>query len=320
MYHAPHHSWKDLSPFDPANIPAMSVPEYSSQSTPTPEDLYDVFHNRSGCFIVRSMYSVELMDAFNTWCSDTLQEASQDGNSRHPIQKGKLLINNLLYRLSRDDPDMLMDICNHPTLTTAMDVLLGFGCFGSATAHWIEPGGERQLSHVDYPIHLASSPFWGQDVSKLKRYTTRSQINTTLPHHSIQILIATDDTDVNNGSTQVVPGSQSIPDIDVHIQGEEVKRAFEPLFQSVSLKKGDILFFNRHLVHRGGYNASAKRRNALILQCVHLWSIPQELHPYEQIKAQLAECGRFGELSVEEREEFLTRIKQPYPKDVTMST
>lgn len=49
-------------------------------------------------------------------------------------------------------------------------------------------------------------------------------------------------------------------------------------------------------------------------------SIPQELHPYEQINAQLAECKRFGELSVEEREEFLTRIKQPYPKDVTMST
>ena len=49
MYHDPHHSWKDLSAFDPANIPVMSVPEYSSQPTPTPEDLYDVFHNRSEC-------------------------------------------------------------------------------------------------------------------------------------------------------------------------------------------------------------------------------------------------------------------------------
>ena len=35
---------------------------------------------------------------------------------------------------------------------------------------------------------------------------------------------------------------------------------------------------------------------------------------------QLVECERFAELSNEEREEFLTRIKQPYPKDVTLST
>ena len=177
-----------------------------------------------------------------------------------------------------------------------------------------------QLSHVDYPIHLASSPFWARDLDKLKRYVTRNQINTVLPHHSIQILVATDDMDANNGSTQVVPGSHLIPDIDVHIQDEKVKQAFEPLFQSVSLKKGDVLVFNRHLVHRGGYNASEKRRNALILQCVHLWSIPQELHPYEEIRVQVAECERFMELSPGEREQFLTRVKQPYPKDVTCST
>jgi len=76
----------------------------------------------------------------------------------------------------------------------------------------------------------------------------------------------------------------------------------------------------RHLVHRGGYNASEKLRNALILQCVHLWSIPQELHPYEEIRVQVAECERFMELSPGEREQFLTRVKQPYPKDVTCST
>ena len=316
----PHHTWGELEPLTRIDVTNVPIPVYHPEEWPGASTVYESFYKESGCFIVKSAYKSELMDQFNTWCSSVLREAAEDPNSRHPIQHGKLLINNLLSRLSRDDPDLFMEIYTNSTLTTIMDILLGFGCFGSATAHWIEPGGERQAPHVDYPVHLASAPFWGKNLNKFKRLVTRYHTNSVLPYHSVQILVASDSMDIRNGSTEVVPGSHLIPDIDVHIQDDGVKRLFEPQFRSVTLDKGDILVFNRRLVHRGGYNASNSRRNSLILQCVHLWSIPQELHPYEEIECRIKESSLYKQMSQVEREELLLRVHQPYPRNVTKST
>lgn len=318
-----HHSWNDnisdnknaINSFL-SNIDNREIPEYTTIDNE--QNLYDMFYNNYGCFLLRSVYTSKDMDEFNSWCKDTLQEAAQDGNSRHPIQKDKLLINNLLFRLSRDNPKLFLDICNNSTLTNVMDILLGFGCFGSATAHWVKPGGNKQLAHVDYPIHMASSPFWDCNINKLKRFVTRNQLNNILPHHSIQILVAVDDMNIDNGSTQVVPGSHLLDDIDIHIQDHSIKKMFEPHFKSVSLKKGDILVFNRRLVHRGGHNKSDKSRNALIFQCVNIWTVPQEINPYDDIKANLERLEQFS--NIDRLDEFLLRIKQPYPKDVSQST
>jgi hypothetical protein len=49
--------------------------------------------------------------------------------------------------------------------------------FGACTGHWIEAKGDRQLSHVDYPMHVGSGPFWEHNVEKMKKYTTRYQVN-----------------------------------------------------------------------------------------------------------------------------------------------
>ena len=84
------------------------------------------------------------------------------------------------------------------------DVLLGFMKFGAATAHWIQSKGDRQLSHVDYPMHVGSGPFWEGSEEVMKRYTTRDQVNNVLPYFSVQVLIASDAMDVSNGSTEVV--------------------------------------------------------------------------------------------------------------------
>ena len=69
--------------------------------------------------------------------------------------------------------------------------------------HWIEPGGDRQKSHVDYPCHVRSGPFWEDDPSLLRKYFTAHQLNHVLPHFSVQALIASDKMGKFNGRVQL---------------------------------------------------------------------------------------------------------------------
>ena len=51
---------------------------------------------------------------------------------------------------------------------------------------------------------------------------------------------------------------------DYRILEKEFADRCESLFQNTQLNQGDVFFFNRRLVHRGGKNLSDKRRNALV--------------------------------------------------------
>ncbi len=112
--------------------------------------------------------------------------------------------------------------------------------------------------------------------------------------------------DASNGSTEVVPASHVIPDLDVllHEQADVCKTVFEPRFVNVQLAQGDVLIFCRRLCHRGGANLSEKRRNALIIQAVYLWGIGQEMLDGSRIlhinAFQQALSERFGITSLSE--------------------
>ena len=140
--------------------------------------------------------------------------------------------------------------------------------------------------------------------------------------------------DATNGSTEVIPCSQKITNVDLAIA--KGSRFYEQLekssfFQNVSLEQGDVLFFNRRLIHRGGANGSGKRRNALIIQYVWLWGVGQEIINEKSIVTALlqlrekfeSEAGDEKEKETQKREdfeEFLTRILPPYPKDTRLGT
>ena len=97
------------------------------------------------------------------------------------------------------------------------------------------------------------------------------------------------------------------------------------------LNQGDILFFNRRLIHQGGANKSSERRNALILQYVCLWGVGQEILNMEKIvnvvKDIREENMKNGETEADNLEnekeafnDFITRIQPPYPKDTRLGT
>jgi len=307
--------------------------------------LSDMFYQGGGCFVVRSGYTSEVMEKFNDWCEKMIngdgqeetegnnnEKVSEDPNFVHPTQKGKFMINDVLSRMVGTDPmllyTLLYDSQGAYILHWLVDVLLGFGKVGAAAAHWITPtSNTRQLSHVDFPLNINSSPFWVQDVEKMMRLTTVHQMNTMLPHYSCQVLIAADQMDATNGSTEVIPCSQSIASADLAIvKDSKFYKILEEssLFQNVVLEQGDILFFNRRLIHRGGANMSQKRRNALIMQYVCLWGVGQELINMKSIATTLLELHQNkSNKQTKEREEFqdfLTRIQPPYPKDTRLGT
>ena len=270
---------------------------------------------------MKNAFSKPEMNVYNKWCEDTLVEAKKDANFIHPKQKNKFLINNVIDRMSHSNPDLLVSILNNEFLTFFMDSLLGFGKIGSCTTHWIEPGGERQLSHVDYPIHVGSAPFWENSVEKVEELITNYQLNHILPYYSIQILIASDKMNQSNGSTEIVPCSHKIENIDLLIQDKQFYDSMENKFINVELEQGDFLIFNRRLCHRGGKNISTLRRNSLILQCVWLFGIGQELIDSSKILNRLSQkSSLYRNLSNRQQNKFNLRIQFPYPLDVSKTT
>ena len=116
---------------------------------------------------------------------------------------------------------------------------------------------------------------------------TRYQINKMMPYYSVQSLIAADKMNRTNGSTEFVPCSQCVDDMDIHVHDPKVKDILEPYFVNASLDQGDVLVFNRRLCHRGGANKSRLRRNALIIQSVFSWGIGQEIIQADKVLSHL---------------------------------
>lgn len=176
-------------------------------------------------------------------CVLHMKEVLYDPNSRHPKQHDKLMINDVLERMSVDNPKLLMNLLAHDDLNRVLDSLIGFARFGAVTTHWMTPGGDRQKSHVDYPCHVQSGKFWESNPDLLERYFTPYQLNHLLPHFSVQTLIASDRMGQFNGSTEVIPGSHIIKDIDIRILGQEFYNNMEPKFINAELEQGDVLIF-----------------------------------------------------------------------------
>jgi hypothetical protein len=297
-------------------VPVYEITEDNLTDINLQEDLYNSFHNMTGCLIIRNVFDKETMEQYNQWCQDWLKNNELDVNGTHPKQKDKYLINDVIGRLSKENPELFMKLLNNQVLTSSLDTLLGFMKFGSATCHWIQSGGDRQLSHVDYPIHIGSGKFWENSVDKCKRLMTRKQINDIMKFYSCQIIIASDAMDVSNGSTEAVVGSHLLNDMDINIHDKTFYDIMEKLFINVSLNVGDIFIFNRALCHRGGKNLSSNRRNSLIMQCVYLWGIGQEIIDHDGLLENIKNSPAFNKMDEKEKEEFLLRFKFVYPLNV----
>tara|TARA_B100001094_G_C18184880_1_gene803142 strand:- start:45 stop:935 length:891 start_codon:yes stop_codon:yes gene_type:complete len=290
-----------------------NIPIYNEELND--EDIYKLFFEESGCLIIKHVFNSKIMSEYNEFCYENFDEIiNTQRNSSHPKQKDKITINDLLERLSIQNPKLLMKLINNEKLNKIIDILLGFGTIGSMSTHCIKPGGKRQKSHVDYPLHIGSGLFWENNKNLIDEYLTKYQLNYIMPYYSVQCFIASDSCDESNGSTELIPGSHTIIDVDKKILDNNFYNSLEDKFINVKLEKGDVLLFNRGLIHRGGYNKSNYNRNSCIIQYVWLFGIGQALRNSNLIFKNLED--EFNKLNIEEKKKLMYRIKQPYPIDV----
>ena len=280
-------------------------------------NLYRAFFEGAGCVILRGVYDKEDMCAYNAWCEDLLSKPLNAANLTHPKQKDKYVINDVLERLSADNPELLLRLIDNPVFTGSLDALLGFMTWGAVTTHWIKPHGKRQQSHVDYPLHVGSGKFWEASVEKMCRMTTHYQREHILPYFSVQALIASDAMDKSNGSTEVVPHSHHVERLDEKVHDAGFYAAVEDKFINVQLRQGDVLLFNRRLCHRGGQNESDKRRNSLITQCVWLFGTGQHAIDVPRVVKNLEKSTRWQAMTAQRRSQVRQRLQRPYPINTT---
>lgn len=309
-----HCSWNEANTNVTGIIMENHIPEYNINDV-CYKEMYENFYNKYGCMIIKGVFENQTMDDYDTWCDDIYCQIKNDQNINHSIQKDKILYNNIVERMGKTNPILLHSLLGHHKLNKILDNLLGFTRIGSCTGHKVLGGGDRQETHVDYPIHLNSSKFWKDDggIDKLKRMITKYQLNYILPYFSIQALTAVCDMNKMNGSTEVVPCSHLIEDIDMKIHNQEFREEIEKKFINVELKKGDVLLFNRRLCHRGGKNESNEDRNALITQYVWSWGVGQEVIDHTHFFDYLDSI----EMDDEEKKILKLRFKFEYPIDVS---
>lgn len=105
-------------------------------------------------FIPRQIVILQVMAEYNTWCETHLDEvAKTHANSRHPKQKDKRIINDVMERMSTDRPDLLMTLLNNDDLNFALDALIGLARFGAVTGR-----SKMPVTSAQYP---ASRPCAG---------------------------------------------------------------------------------------------------------------------------------------------------------------
>ena len=132
--------------------------------------------------------------------------------------------------------------------------------------------------------------------------------------------MAADAMDVKNGSTECVPFSQQVEDVDLKILDSRFAAEMEKDFVNVTLAQGDVFIFNRRLCHRGGKNTTPTRRNSAIMQCVWLWGLGQHDLDGDALIAKISKTKVFVAMSPDEREHFCLRLTRPYPTDTTVRT
>ena len=171
-------------------IPFFDIRDAAEVDASYAAELHEAFFEGAGCLGLKGVFAPGVMERYNAWCErvltspDALKGAT---NLTHPKQKDKFVINDLLERLSVDDPELLMALIANPVYNAVMDALLGFMTIGAVTTHWIKPNGKRQRSHVDYPLHVGSGKFWEGSPAKLDRMITPYQMDHILPYYSVQV-------------------------------------------------------------------------------------------------------------------------------------
>ena len=142
-----HHSWKNYKDYELYLIIDNNIPEYDINDD-CYEQMYNNFYDKYGCIILRNVFNNNVMNEYDKWCNTMNDIIKNDKNINHPIQKDKILYNNIVERMGKTNPQLLYNLLGHYKLNKILDTLLGFAKIGSCTGHKILKGGEGHRGKV----------------------------------------------------------------------------------------------------------------------------------------------------------------------------
>ena len=94
--------------------------------------IYDMFFKERGAIILKNVFSSPQMDKLNEWSVKMLTESKNDKNAKHRKQSHKWLINDVITRTARTNPDLLLQTLFDDNLNNVMDNLLDLYALGLA--------------------------------------------------------------------------------------------------------------------------------------------------------------------------------------------
>tara|TARA_R110002096_G_scaffold342687_3_gene535723 strand:+ start:43829 stop:44623 length:795 start_codon:yes stop_codon:yes gene_type:complete len=211
-----------------------------------------------GGVIIKNLSNQDVIDKVNAELRSHFDDKGDDCQSDFNGFNTKRL--DSILAISRTSADLI----GHEIIMQVADAALKPFCsnyrIGSSTAIEICPGEKAQELHRDdeiYPHRMPGVEF------------------------QVAALWALDDFTIENGATQVIPGSHKWHDDDVeNAKAKDVSQAVMP--------KGSVLIYFGTTVHGGGENRSDKPRSALVTTYSLGWLRQEENH-YLTIPKNIAE-------------------------------
>ncbi|KAH4044588.1 hypothetical protein HBI49_088170 [Parastagonospora nodorum] len=271
-----------LSSKTTSNIPIYELPEYSSldseQLSALQDEWYHILLSGPGVFVTKHLYKDKsLLDRANDVYSRVITEEKTLSGRKGDHFAGSGANDRIWNSFSKhclQDPTSFLEYYSNPWLPLISSAWLGPQHRLTAQVNIVRPGAAAQISHRDYHIGF-------QDNELCAKFPKALQVASQFL--TLQGAVAHSDMPVESGPTRLLPFSQKFEEGYMAYRIPEFQQFFLEQYVSVTLEKGDGLFFNPALFHAAGQNDSADiQRSANLLQISSAFGKPMELidtHP-----------------------------------------
>ncbi|CAE8643093.1 unnamed protein product [Polarella glacialis] len=155
---------------------------------------------------------------------------------------------NAMEKLCVRNPAIFAEYYGNQWIAAAAEAWLGPMYQVTSQTNTIRPGGKAQNMHRDY--HLGF-----QNMDTVAKFPLHVQAGIS-PLLTLQGAVAHVDMPIESGTTKLLPFSHQYPQGYLAWKRKDFVTFFEDNFVQLSLKKGDLLFFNPALFHAGGENVT----------------------------------------------------------------
>ncbi|KAK5070864.1 hypothetical protein LTR64_003838 [Lithohypha guttulata] len=303
------------------NIPVYDLSQFSASDKELVSALQDtwheVLHNGPGVFVLKAFYpkdSLITIDKSNEiFDSIIAAEASLSRGDHFAASEANSRIWNSLQKHALTDPASFLAYYSNPWIKHVSEAWLGPDYTVTAQVNIVRPGGKPQMPHRDYHLGFQTAEQcarWPKTMHAVSQFLT------------LQGAVAHSDMPLESGPTRFLPFSQLLEEGYMAWRTDEVKDYFADRWVSLSLNKGDAVFFNPALLHAAGENETSPGpngvdRSANLLQISSAFGKTMEAIDHDSMVDacwdELAQCMREETLDALEIECAVRAMTEAYP-------